>query len=77
MGVTGNLAANTIAKEADLIISVGSRLTDFTTSSKWLFRNPDVKLVSINVSRFDAGKMDAVAVIGDAKETLFAGREYS
>ena len=70
VGVTGNLAANTIAKEADLIISVGSRLTDFTTSSKWLFRNPDVKLVSINVSRFDAGKMDAVAVIGDAKETL-------
>lgn len=70
IGVTGNLAANTIAREADLVISVGSRLTDFTTSSKWLFQNPDVKFVSVNVSRFDAYKMDAVSVIADAKAAL-------
>lgn len=75
VGVTGNLAANTIAKEADLIVSVGSRLTDFTTSSKWLFQNPDVKFASINVSRFDAYKMDAVSVIGDAKAVLLQAKK--
>jgi len=72
IGVTGNLAANTIACDADLVLSVGSRLSDFTTSSKWLFQNPDVKIVSINVSRFHAYKLDAVPVVGDAKVTLQA-----
>lgn len=72
IGATGNLAANTIARDADLVLSVGSRLSDFTTSSKWLFRNPDVKIVSINVSRFHAYKMDAVPVIGDAGAALEA-----
>lgn len=70
IGATGNLAANSIAQKADLILAVGSRLTDFTTSSKWLFRNPDVKMVSINVSRFHAYKMDAVKAVGDAKAAL-------
>jgi len=70
IGVTGNLAANTIAREADLILAVGSRLSDFTTSSKWLFRNPGVKVVSINVSRFHAYKMDSIKAVGDAKATL-------
>lgn len=72
MGVTGNIAANTIAAEADCIIAVGSRLSDFTTSSKWLFRNPSVKMVSINASRFHAFKMDSVKAVGDARRTLEA-----
>lgn len=70
IGVTGGPAANAIAKEADLIIAVGTRLTDFTTSSKWLFQNPDVKILSINICPFDAFKMDAISVIADAKSAL-------
>ena len=72
VGVTGGLAANVIAKDADLVIAVGSRLTDFTTSSKWGFRNPDVKMLNINVAAFDAIKMDAEAILGDAKVSLEA-----
>lgn len=72
IGVTGGAAANKLAKKADLIICAGTRLTDFTTASKWLFQNPDVKMLSINVSSFDAFKMDATAVIADAKVTLEA-----
>lgn len=68
IGVTGNLAANTIARDADLIISIGSRLSDFTTGSKELYGK--TKMAAINVSMFDAGKMDASVVIGDAKVTL-------
>lgn len=70
IGVTGNLAANTAAMNADFILAVGSRLTDFTTGSKWQFRNSDVKIASINVSKYHAEKMDALPVIGDAKKTL-------
>ena len=69
IGVTGCSAANEIAKEADVIIGVGTRYTDFTTSSKWLFRN-DAKFVNINVSEFQALKFDAVPVIADAKRAL-------
>ena len=70
IGVTGGAAANVIAQQADLIIAVGTRLTDFTTCSKWGFKNPDVKILSINVSSFDAFKMDATSVIADAKMAL-------
>ena len=70
IGVTGGAAANAIAKQADLIIAVGTRLTDFTTCSKWGFQNPDAKILSINVSSFDAFKMDAVSVVADAKMAL-------
>ena len=70
IGVTGGAAANAIAKQADLIISAGTRLTDFTTASKWLFQNPDVKILSINVCAFDAFKMDSVSVIADADAAL-------
>ncbi len=70
IGVTGNSAANTIAKEADLVIAVGSRLTDFTTASKSLFQNESVKFLSINVSKHHAQKLDSAYVIGDAKLTL-------
>lgn len=66
-GVTGGPAANAVAKKADLVIAVGTRLTDFTTCSKWGFHNPDVKMLSVNVCSFDAFKMDSTAVIADAK----------
>lgn len=67
IGVTGNFAANIIAKEADLIIGVGTRFTDFTTCSKYLFQNKDVDFLTINVSDFHASKLDATKVIADAK----------
>ncbi len=69
IGVTGCSAANEIAKEADVVIGVGTRYTDFTTASKWLFRD-DAKFVNINVSEFQAMKMDAVPVVADAKRAL-------
>lgn len=72
VGVTGNSAANEIAAMADVVLAVGTRLTDFTTGSKSQYSNPDVKFVTVNVSRFHAYKMDAVSVIGDAKVTLEA-----
>ncbi len=72
IGVTGGAAANALSKETDLIISVGTRLTDFTTASKWGFQNPSVRMLSINVSSFDAFKMDAFSVIADAKQGLEA-----
>ena len=70
IGETGCLAANTLARQADLVIGVGTRYTDFTTSSKWLFQNPDVSFLNINVSAFDAGKLDGVQVLADAREAL-------
>ncbi len=69
IGVTGCQMANDIAKDADLVIGVGTRYTDFTTSSKWLFRE-DAKFVNINVSAFQALKMDAIPVVADAKAAL-------
>ena len=72
IGVTGTLASNVIAKDPDVVIAVGSRLSDFTTSSKHLFRNEDVKFVTINNNRYHAYKMDAVKAIGDAKVTVEA-----
>jgi len=74
IGVTGCLAANMIAKESDLVIGVGTRFTDFTTSSKWLFQNPDVKFVNINIAPFDAAKLDAIKIVADAKVALEALR---
>ncbi|MDQ0204153.1 3D-(3,5/4)-trihydroxycyclohexane-1,2-dione acylhydrolase (decyclizing) [Pectinatus haikarae] len=72
IGETGGLAANVIAKKADLVIGVGTRYTDFTTSSKWLFQNPDVKFLNINVSEFHAYKLDGIQVVADAKAALEA-----
>jgi len=74
IGVTGNSAANSIASEADLIIGVGTRLTDFTTGSKELFRNPKVDFVLINVSRYHAEKLDALPVTSDARKGIQAIR---
>ena len=69
LGVTGCSAANDIAKKADLVIGVGTRYTDFTTSSKWLFKDT-CKFVNINVSEFQALKLDAIPVVADAKDAL-------
>lgn len=70
IGVTGNAAANTLAREADTVIAVGSRLTDFTTSSKWIYAG--AKLITINASAFHASKFDSVKVVADAKEGIKA-----
>ncbi len=72
IGVTGTYASNVIAKEADVVIAIGTRLSDFTTSSKWLFKRDNVKFVTINNSRFHAYKMDASMAVGDAKVTVEA-----
>jgi 3D-(3,5/4)-trihydroxycyclohexane-1,2-dione acylhydrolase (decyclizing) len=72
IGTTGSLAANKIAKEADLIIAAGTRLGDFTTCSKWLFQNPSVKILGINIASSDAYKMNAEPIVADAKLTLAA-----
>ena len=69
VGVTGCSAANEIAREADVVIGVGTRYTDFTTASKWLFRE-DAKFININVSEFQALKLDALPVAADAKRAL-------
>ncbi|MBR7072993.1 MAG: 3D-(3,5/4)-trihydroxycyclohexane-1,2-dione acylhydrolase (decyclizing), partial [Eubacterium sp.] len=71
IGVTGGKAANVIARDADIVIGVGTRFTDFTTSSKWLF-NENRKVLGINTCPFDAYKMDAEAVTADAREAIVA-----
>ncbi|MCG3754205.1 3D-(3,5/4)-trihydroxycyclohexane-1,2-dione acylhydrolase (decyclizing) [Amycolatopsis sp. Poz14] len=75
LGVDGTVGANRIAARADCVISVGSRLQDFITASHSLFENPDVKLVHLNVSSFDAHKMGSFPVVGDAKLSLGALHE--
>jgi len=70
IGVTGTYASNIIAKQADVVIAIGSRLTDFTTGSKRLFANKNVKFVTINNNRYHAYKYDATKAIGDARETI-------
>lgn len=70
VGVTGNASANIIAEGADLILGVGTRFSDFTTSSKWLYANAQV--VTINASAFHAGKLDSLQIVADAKEGINA-----
>jgi 3D-(3,5/4)-trihydroxycyclohexane-1,2-dione acylhydrolase (decyclizing) len=70
IGVTGTPGANIMAREADLIIGIGTRYSDFTTASKTAFQNPDVKFVNINVAEFDAYKHTAVPLVADARVTL-------
>ncbi len=69
LGVTGNGCANQVAMQADLIIGLGTRFTDFTTASKTLF-NEEAKVITINTSAFHGQKMNAVTAIGDVKATL-------
>jgi 3D-(3,5/4)-trihydroxycyclohexane-1,2-dione acylhydrolase (decyclizing) len=70
MGVTGNFAANRIAREADLVIGIGTRYSDFTSASKTAFQDPDVRFVNINVAEFDAYKHAALPLTADAKVTI-------
>jgi 3D-(3,5/4)-trihydroxycyclohexane-1,2-dione acylhydrolase (decyclizing) len=72
IGLEGTPATNTLAGEADLILTVGSRLTDFSTGSHSIFTNPDVRFASINVNVHDADRLGAVGIIGDAKRALAA-----
>jgi 3D-(3,5/4)-trihydroxycyclohexane-1,2-dione acylhydrolase (decyclizing) len=72
VGATGTFAANRVAAEADLVIGVGTRWTDFTTASKTAFRHPDVRFVNVNVADFDAHKHAGLALVGDARATLEA-----
>jgi 3D-(3,5/4)-trihydroxycyclohexane-1,2-dione acylhydrolase (decyclizing) len=70
IGATGTFAANRVARQADLIIGIGTRYSDFTTSSKTAFQCPEVRFVNINVTAFDAGKHAGLALVGDARVTL-------
>ncbi|HEX4950098.1 MAG TPA: 3D-(3,5/4)-trihydroxycyclohexane-1,2-dione acylhydrolase (decyclizing) [Blastocatellia bacterium] len=70
VGVTGTPGANIIAREADLIIAVGTRLSDFTTASKTAFQNPAVRFININVGEFDAHKHSALPLVADARAAL-------
>ncbi|WP_163511713.1 3D-(3,5/4)-trihydroxycyclohexane-1,2-dione acylhydrolase (decyclizing) [Fodinicola acaciae] len=70
IGATGTSAANAIANEADLVIGVGTRYSDFTTASNSVFANENVEFVNINVSGFDAAKQSALMVTADAREAL-------
>jgi 3D-(3,5/4)-trihydroxycyclohexane-1,2-dione acylhydrolase (decyclizing) len=70
IGVTGTFAANRMAREADLVIGIGTRYSDFTTMSKTAFQNPAVRFVNINVAEFDAYKHYALPVVGDAQVAL-------
>ena len=70
VGVTGTPGANRLARDADVVIVVGSRLSDFTTASKTAFQHPDVRFINLNITEFDAGKHQALPLVGDAKATL-------
>jgi 3D-(3,5/4)-trihydroxycyclohexane-1,2-dione acylhydrolase (decyclizing) len=67
--IIGSASANALASRADVVLAVGTRLQDFTTSS-WTAFAPDVRIVTVNAARFDAVKHGAVAVVGDARECL-------
>jgi 3D-(3,5/4)-trihydroxycyclohexane-1,2-dione acylhydrolase (decyclizing) len=70
IGVTGTLAANRIAHDADLVIGIGTRYSDFTTASKTAFQNEAIRFVNINVAEFDAHKHCALPLVGDAQTVL-------
>jgi 3D-(3,5/4)-trihydroxycyclohexane-1,2-dione acylhydrolase (decyclizing) len=70
VGSTGTPVANALARDADVVIGVGTRYSDFTTASRTAFRNPDVKFVNINVTSFDAAKQSAFPIVADARAGL-------
>ena len=72
IGATGTRAANLIARDADLVLGVGTRFTDFTTASRTAFQHPDVKMISLNVTGQDAHKLGAMPLVGDARSGLEA-----
>ena len=70
VGVTGTPGANIAARDADLVIAIGTRLSDFTTASKTAFQNPNVRFININIADFDAAKHAALPLVADARVTL-------
>ncbi len=72
VGANGGLAANVLAREADLVLAVGTRLGDFVTASKTAFQNPKVRFVGINVAPFDAAKLGGLMLVADARAGLSA-----
>ncbi len=70
IGATGTPGANVTAREADLVIAIGTRLSDFTTASKTAFQNPSVRFININIAEFDAYKHAALPLVADASVTL-------
>ena len=70
IGVTGTSAANQLAAKADLIIAIGTRFSDFTTASKTAFQNPDLRLINVNITEFDAAKQAGLPLLGDAHVAL-------
>ena len=70
IGVTGTPGANITAREADLVIGIGTRYSDFTSASKTAFQNPKVRFININVCEFDAFKHAALPLVGDARSVL-------
>ncbi|HVQ50427.1 MAG TPA: 3D-(3,5/4)-trihydroxycyclohexane-1,2-dione acylhydrolase (decyclizing) [Mycobacterium sp.] len=75
IGSTGTTAANALATEADVVIGIGTRYSDFTSASRTAFNNPDVKFVNINVASLDSVKQGGVSVVADAREAIDALRE--
>ena len=72
IGVTGTPGANILARDADVVIGVGTRYSDFTTASKTAFQHPQVRFANINIARFDALKHSGISLVGDARVTLEA-----
>src|SRR6478735_6360772 len=72
IGATGTPAANRLARDADLVIGVGTRWSDFTTASKSAFQDPGVRFVNINVAGFDAAKHSGLGIVADARLALVA-----
>ncbi|MDN4605757.1 3D-(3,5/4)-trihydroxycyclohexane-1,2-dione acylhydrolase (decyclizing) [Paenibacillus sp. F6_3S_P_1C] len=72
IGVTGSLAANRLARDADVVIGVGTRFSDFTTASRSAFQHPDAAFININLNGMDAAKLGGEAILADAREGLQA-----
>ncbi|MGG4480133.1 3D-(3,5/4)-trihydroxycyclohexane-1,2-dione acylhydrolase (decyclizing) [Paenibacillus illinoisensis] len=72
IGVTGSLAANRLAREADVVIGVGTRFSDFTTASRSAFQHPEVTFINLNLNGMDAAKLGGEAILADAREGLQA-----
>lgn len=72
IGVTGSLAANRLAREADVVIGVGTRFSDFTTASRSAFQHPEASFININLNSMDAAKLGGEAILADAREGLQA-----
>ncbi|MGH3354913.1 MAG: thiamine pyrophosphate-dependent enzyme, partial [Nocardioidaceae bacterium] len=75
IGATGSTAANALAAEADVVVGVGTRYSDFTTASRSIFADPDVRFVNLNVAAVDAAKLSAVSLVADARVGLERLRE--